>query len=283
MSFFEEVFILKLKLAQLQLPVAADKRKNLEALAAAMDALDAERPDIVAAGEMFVCPYETALFPRYAEPEEGETARFLSALAAEHRTYLSAGSVPERGEDGRVYNTAYVFDRDGRRIAKHRKMHLFDIDVRGGQTFRESETLAPGDRVTVFDTEFGRVGLCICFDIRFPELARLMADEGARLVLVPAAFNATTGPAHWELNFRSRALDNQCFYAGTSPALDPDASYHAWGHSLVVSPWGDVLAELDEGPGRLVTELDLDRTDDIRAQLPLLSARRRDIYELRRK
>ncbi len=274
---------MKLKLAQLQLPVSADKDRNLGALAGAMARLDPEAPDLVAVGEMFICPYETGLFPLYAEPEDGETRRFLSRLAAEHHVWLSAGSVPEIDDTGRVYNTAYVFDRDGRLAAKHRKMHLFDIDVRGGQSFRESETLTAGDHVTVFDTEFGKIGLCVCFDIRFPELARLMADAGARLILVPAAFNTTTGPAHWELNFRSRALDNQCFYAGTSVAQDLSASYHAWGHSLAVSPWGNVLGQLDEKPGCLVTELDLDDADDIRAQLPLLSARRHDLYELRRK
>lgn len=272
-----------LKLAQLQLPVSADKNRNLDALAGAMARLDADAPDFVAVGEMFICPYETGSFPLYAEPEGGETWRFLSRLAAAHHVWLSAGSVPEVDETGRVYNTAYVFDRDGRQAAKHRKMHLFDIDVRGGQSFRESETLTAGDHVTVFETEFGKIGLCICFDIRFPELARLMADAGARLVLVPAAFNTTTGPAHWELNFRSRALDNQCFYAGTSVAQDLNAAYHAWGHSLVVSPWGDILGRLDEKPGCLLTELDLDHADDIRAQLPLLSARRHDLYELCRK
>lgn len=272
-----------LKLAQLQLPVHPDKAQNLDALAAAMTELDAEAPDLVTVGEMFVCPYETAAFPLYAEAEGGETWQFLSRLAAEHHVYLSAGTIPERDETGRIFNTAYVFDRNGRMIAKHRKMHLFDVDIRDGQRFRESETLAAGDEVTVFDTEFGKIGLCVCFDIRFPELARLMADAGARLVLVPAAFNTTTGPAHWELTFRARALDNQCFYAGTSPAQNRQASYHAWGHSLVVSPWGEVLGELDEKAGHLLTELELDCVEDIRAQLPLLSARRSDLYELRPK
>ena len=165
-------------------------------------------------------------------------------------------------------------------IAKHRKMHLFDIDVKGGQTFRESATLTAGDTVTVFDTEFGKMGLCICFDIRFPELGRLMALKGAKVIFVPAAFNETTGPAHWELNFRSRALDNQCWYVGTSSALDPYANYHAWGHSILVSPWGAVIEQLDETPGQMVNAIDLELADDIRAQLPLLSARRTDVYTL---
>lgn len=272
---------MKLKIAQLQLPVSADKNENLYRLSAAMDDLSAERPDIVTVGEMFVCPYDTECFPRYAEPRGGETFGRLSALAAEHGVYLSAGSVPERDADGRIYNTAWVFGRDGSLLAEHRKMHLFDIDVKGGQTFKESATLTAGDNVTVFDTEFGPIGLCICFDIRFPELARLMVLKGAKLILVPAAFNTTTGPAHWELNFRSRALDDQCWYAGTSVALDEGASYHSWGHSILVSPWGDVAAELDEKPGVLLNEIDLKKADDIRSQLPLLSARRTDIYSLR--
>lgn len=268
----------KLRLTQLQLHVYEDKEENLRRLAAALDEAAADRPDMAALGEMFCCPYETARFPQYAEPEGGPTWQTLSRLAAAHRIYLSAGSVPERDGDGRVYNTAYVFDRQGRQIAKHRKMHLFDIDVKGGQRFRESETLSAGDAVTVFETEFGKMGLCVCFDIRFPELARLMALAGARLVLVPAAFNGTTGPAHWELTFRARALDDQCFYAGTSVALDETASYKSWGHSILTSPWGDVLGQLDAGPGRMTREIDLGYADEIRAQLPLLSARRTDVY-----
>ena len=124
--------------------------------------------------------------------------------------WLVGGSLPEL-EGDRVYNTSYVFDPEGRQVAKHRKMHLFDIDVAGGQSFRESATLSPGEQVTVFDTPWGRMGLCICFDLRFEELCRLMVLEGARVLLAPAAFNMTTGPAHWELLLRQRAVDNQCF------------------------------------------------------------------------
>lgn len=270
----------KLRLAQIQLKVCEDKEENLRRLEAALDSVMAGKPDMAAVGEMFCCPYETALFPQYAEPEGGPTWRALSRMAAERGIYLSAGSVPESDSAGRVYNTAYVFDRAGRQIAKHRKMHLFDVDIRGGQWFKESETLTAGDAVTVFDMEFGKMGLCICFDIRFPELGRLMALAGAKLILVPAAFNGTTGPAHWELNFRSRALDNQCFYAGTSDALTEGAGYQSWGHSILVSPWGDVLGQLGRGEGTMVHEIDLSYADDVRKQLPLLSARRGDIYRL---
>ena len=154
---------------------------------------------------MFNCPYQTDLFPAYAEPEGGTCWQALSQMAKDEQIYLAAGSIPEADEKGKVYNTAYVFDREGRQIAKHRKMHLFDINVTGGQYFKESDTLTAGDQVTVFDTEFGKIGLCICFDIRFPELSRLMAQEGARIILIPGAFNMTTGPAHWELSFRAES------------------------------------------------------------------------------
>lgn len=133
------------------------------------------------------------------------------------------------------------------------RSHLFDIDIKGGQKFKESDTLTPGDSYTVFDTEFGRAGLAICFDLRFPELFRMMALAGAECVFVPAAFNDTTGPLHWELLFRARAVDSQCFLFGTSDARDGNAAYRAYGHSIAVDPWGKVLGMLDEKPGILVT------------------------------
>ena len=267
-----------MRIAQIQSHVYIDKMKNLEQLEEWLEELAWQKPDLVMLGEMFCCPYETKLFPVYAEPEEGPVWRELSRLAKKHGIYLAAGSVPERDGEGRVYNTAYVFDRAGRQIGKHRKVHMFDIQVEGGQHFKESETLTPGDKCTVFDTEFGKVGLCICFDFRFPELARKMVLDGARLILVPAAFNMTTGPAHWELMFRGRAVDNQCFVAGTSCARDREAGDVAWGHTLLVSPWGDVIEEMDEREGVMVHDIDLSYADKVRAELPLLSARREEVY-----
>ena len=267
-----------MKVCQLQLPVYTDKMDNLRALEPWMERAAAAGADLVTLPEMFCCPYETPNFPRYAEPEGGEAWSACARLARQYGVYLSAGSMPELGDDGNVYNTAYVFDREGRQIACHRKMHLFDIAVDGGQYFKESDTLTAGKDVTVFETEFGKLGLCICYDIRFPELSRLMALEGAKAVLVPAAFNMTTGPAHWELTFRARALDNQVYFLGTAPARDLAASYHSWGHTIAVDPWGTVLMQMDEQPGMQTVELDLDRVDEVRRQLPLLAHRRTDIY-----
>ena len=269
-----------LRLYQAQMRVPADVEQALSSAADAVERAKELGADMAALPEMFCCPYETVNFPRYAEPEGGRVWSRCAELAAKHGLWFSAGSMPELGADGKVYNTAYVFDRTGRMAAKHRKMHLFDIDVQGGQRFMESETLSPGNAVTVFDTEFGPVGLCVCYDFRFPELGRLMALRGARLVLVPAAFNLTTGPAHWELMFRSQAMYNQVFAAGTASARDMAASYHSWGHTIVAGPWGGIAAQLDEAEGFLLTEIDLRQADAVREQLPLLRHRRTDVYTL---
>ena len=245
-------------------------------------AADLAEADLAVLPEMFCCPYENAKFPLYAEPEGGEMWQFCSETARRYQIYLSAGTMPEIDEHGHIYNTAYVFDRSGKQIAKHRKMHLFDIDVKGGQYFRESDTLTAGNEVTVFDTEFGKLGICICYDLRFPELSRLMVDEGARVILCPAAFNMTTGPMHWELLFRQRAVDQQVFTIGTSPARDLQASYHAYGHSIIVDPWGRVLMEMDETEQVRVTQIDLSEIDAVREQLPLLKHRRSDVYRLKK-
>ncbi len=269
-----------LRIAQLQLPVFASKEDTYTHVTAACEKAAAEGADLIALPEMFCCPYEVQNFPLYAEKEGGPTWQFASDLARRLGIYLSAGSMPEADEEGRVYNTAYVFDRKGKQIAKHRKMHLFDINVKGGQVFQESLTLTPGNEVTIFDTEFGRMGLCICYDFRFPELSRLMALEGAQIILVPAAFNMTTGPAHWELTFRSQALYNQVFTVGTAPARDLNASYHSWGHSIIVDPWGLVISQFDETECIRVTEIALEKVTQTRDQLPLLHHRRTDLYSL---
>lgn len=273
---------MKIKAAILQTKVFADKEKNIRQLEDILSSGRTEGADLVTLPEMFACPYETKNFPLYAEPEGGPTWQALSALAAEYGIYLSAGSIPESVKRGDVYNTAYVFGRDGRQIGKHRKAHMFDIQVSGGQCFRESDTLTPGDQIGCFDTEFCRVGLCVCYDFRFPETARLMAQDGAKVILVPAAFNMTTGPAHWELMFRQRAVESQCYVIGTAPARDPGSSYVSWGHSIVVDPWGTVMMQMEEKEDVRIVEIDLDYLEKVRRELPLLAHRRTDLYELRR-
>ena len=270
----------KIKIAAIQMPTVADKMENVRTVKAYLEKIKDENPDFVILPEMFCCPYQTENFPIYAEKEGGPVWQQLSGYAKQYGIYLIGGSMPEKDAEGNVYNTSYIFDREGKQIGKHRKVHLFDIDVKGGQTFKESDTLTAGDSDTVFDTEFGKMGVMLCFDIRFPELSRMMVNDGARIVFVPAEFNMTTGPAHWELSFRTRALDNQIYMVGCAPARDVSAGYISWGHSIVTDPWGRVTGMLDENEGILLAELDMDYEEQVREELPLLKSRRKDIYQL---
>ena len=260
---------MKMRAASLQMNVITDRAQCLEYLEHCMTLPEVRGADLLTLPEMFCSPYQTSAFPEYAEPEGGEMWQALSAFAKKHGIWLSAGSVPERTDDGRIFNTAYVFDRDGRQAAKHRKIHLFDIDVTGGQYFRESDTLSAGNAVTTFETEFCTVGLCICFDIRFPELFREMVRRGAKVILVPAAFNMTTGPAHWEILNRARAVDYQVYMVSTSTARDCGSSYVSYGNSMMTDPWGTVLTRLGAEEGVHAAELDMDMVARIRRELPV--------------
>ena len=266
-----------LTVAQVQMRVTRDKAENIAAACRLIRRAAEQGAEFVMLPEMFCCPYENSAFRPYGEEQDGPAQRALSALAAALGIWIVGGSIPEL-EENRVYNTSFVYDSAGRQVARHRKMHLFDISVEGGQTFRESDTLSPGGEITVFDTPWGMMGLCICFDLRFEELARLMALRGARVIFVPAAFNMTTGPAHWELLFRQRAVDNQLFTVGTSPARSESETYVAWGHSIVCDPWGSVLHQCGAEEEISITSLDLHRVESVRRQLPILRARREDIY-----
>ncbi len=233
---------------------------------------------VIALPEMWNCPYANEYFKPYGEPEDGPTVQFLSDLAKEQDIYLIGGSISELDGD-KVYNTSYSFDREGQLIGKHRKAHLFDINVKNGIRFMESDTLSPGDKATVIDTEYGKIGVAICYDVRFPELSRKMALEGAKLIVLPAAFNMTTGPAHWDLTMRARALDNQVYFAAVSPARDLKGVYRAYGSSCIATPWGEFLVKTDEKEGIVYGDIDLDYVESIREQLPLLKHRRPEIYQ----
>ena len=267
----------KVRIAVLQMNVARDKSENLRHARELLLQLAGEGVDMAVLPEMFCCPYSNACFRDYGEEAGGEAWQMLSRTAKELGIWLVGGSMPEL-EGEKVYNTSFVFDRSGRQIARHRKLHLFDIQVEGGQHFRESDTLTAGDEITVFDTEFGRIGLCICFDLRFQELAKVMGDRGAELIVVPAAFNMTTGPAHWELLLRQRAVDNQLFTLGAASARDENAEYVSYANSLLADPWGNVLRRAGEREEVLIADIDLSECEKIRAQLPIRSARRNELY-----
>ena len=273
----------KIKLALCQMNVIDDKKSNIEKASSMIaDGID-NNADFIILPEMFNCPYSNDKFIEYAEEEKDSyTLNKISKLAEANNVYILAGSIPER-ENDKIFNTSYLFDKKGNIIAKHRKMHLFDIDVKDKITFKESDVLTAGDKFALAETEFGKIGIGICYDVRFVELARIMVENGAMILFYPGAFNMTTGPAHWELLFRARALDNQVFCVGVAPALNTDASYHSYGHSIVTNPWGEVISQADEKEGLIICEIDLSEIKKIREEIPLLKNKRNDLYEVIRK
>ncbi len=208
------------------------------------------------------------------EPVDGPYAAGFADAAREHRMWVAAGSFHETGPGGRTYNTALVFDRGGALAATYRKIHLYDVDIPGRVSFHESRSIAPGDTPVVVDVEGVRVGLSICYDLRFPELYRRLADDGAQLLLVPAAFMLHTGRDHWEVLLRARAIENQCYVAAAAQIGDHDPGRTCYGRSMVIDPWGLVLAQAPDQTGVTVADLDLERLARIRAELPSLAHRR---------
>lgn len=266
-----------MKFALIQMHTTKDKQENLRIATDFIRRAAQAGARVAILPEMFCCPYSNNAFPVFAEERGGLVYTTMATAARENHITLVAGSMPERCRDA-LYNTSFVFDENGQEIACHRKIHLFDAYIDGGQHFRESATLSPGSSRTLFTVDGIAMGLCICFDIRFPELFRAMALDGAQAVIVPAAFNMTTGPLHWDLTFRMRAVDNQLFTLGVAPARDPARSYVSYAHSTVCSPWGQQIARAGTDETMLLVDVDFDQIPEVRRQLPLLSARRPDAY-----
>lgn len=268
------------KLAICQIKVTADKEANIKKAGAMVKEATATGAKVITLPEMFNCPYENKYFPEFAENySDGVTVQALREMARNNQIYLVGGSIPEK-EGTNIFNTSFVFDPKGALVGRHRKMHLFDVELSSGLSFKESATLGAGQEVTVVDTNFGKIGIAICYDMRFPELMRLMALAGAELIIIPGAFNMTTGPAHWEMTLKMRAVDNQVYVAGASPARDASAGYVAYGHSLVADPWGEVVSIAGVDEEIIYATIDPERVKKIRNELPLLKHRRTDLYEM---
>ena len=278
-----------INIALCQMNVVDNKEKNIEKVIQMIKESKKQGADLAVLPEMFNCPYENEKFIEYAEElDESETLNEIAEIAKEENIHVLAGSIPEleidnENESKSIYNTATLFDNKGKLLGKHRKMHLFDIDVKGKIYFKESDTLSAGNEFTVIETELATLGIGICYDIRFVELSRIMTLNGAQILVFPGAFNLTTGPAHWEILFRSRALDNQVYTIGVAPALDKDASYNSFGHSIAINPWGEIIEELDYEEDLKLVQIDLDEINRIREEIPILKNRRTDLYEIKEK
>lgn len=276
------------KLALIQLASGADKSANLSRARSKVLEATSKGANIVVLPECFNSPYGTKYFPKYAETllpspptkEQSPSYHALSEMAKEAKAYLIGGSIPEYWEETKkYYNTSLTFGPDGKLLTTHRKVHLFDIDIPGKITFRESEVLSPGNKVTIVDfPEYGKVGIAICYDIRFPELAMIAARKDAFLLLYPGAFNLTTGKLHWELQARARAVDNQVYVGLCSPARDMEADYNAWGHSMLVDPMAEVVASTDEKESIVYADLESGKIEETRKGIPIYTQRRFDVY-----
>lgn len=196
--------------------------------------------------------------------------QLLAGWAKQYNVWLVAGAVPQPSADGRLYSASLVFDSAGGLVAQYNKIHLFDAEVSDSQgRYQESKHFAPGKEVVIIDSPVGRLGLSICFDVRFPQLYQSLRAQGAEIIAVPAAFTYLTGQAHWQVLLRARAIETQCYILAANQCGWHDDKRQTWGHSQIINPWGKVLAELEDQPGIISSHIDLDMLKDIRQKMPL--------------
>ncbi len=268
-----------LRVACVQLNAGPEKAANLEKAEKLVARAASTGADVVVLPEKWNAIGGPDVFRENAEPiGDGETFRALSSWARQHGVSLVGGSVTElrEGRD-KLSNTCPVYDPQGELVGLYRKIHMFDVEV-GGQVYRESETEEPGDEPVVCDAEGWRVGLTVCYDVRFPELYRIEALDGAELITVPAAFTLFTGKDHWELLVRARAVENQLYVAAANQWGQTAPGKASYGRSMIVDPWGVVLAVAPDEDTVISAEIDRARLQRIRAQLPSLANRQPQAY-----
>lgn len=207
---------------------------------------------------------------------DGPLQDFLAQAAKRYGIWLVGGTIPLQAKDAsKVRATCLVHDDRGERVARYDKMHLFDVQlVETGERYAESESIEPGDQVVVIDSPFGRLGLSVCYDLRFPELFRSMLDQGMEVLVMPSAFTAITGKAHWEILVRARAIENLCYIVAAAQGGYHLSGRETYGHSMIVDPWGRILAEVANGTGSVVHRLDRDYQKSVRRSFPTLDHRR---------
>ena len=276
-----------MRISLIQMSPGHDKRENLaQACSLIVNAIEADRPDLVVLPEMWSClggarqakfTAAEALPKQDHTGEAGEAYTVLQGIAREFGIHVHGGSIGERSGD-RLSNTTLVFGPDGRELARYRKIHLFDIMTPSGAGYRESDTYAPGDVVVTAELGSVTAGLAICYDVRFAELFLQLRQRGSQLILLPAAFTAETGEAHWETLLRARAIETQCWLAAAATCgqhVDGGgAGRTTYGHSMLVDPWGTVVARASNGPGWVSGTMDVSYTEKVRSGIPVLEHRR---------
>ncbi|KRY86105.1 Omega-amidase NIT2 [Trichinella pseudospiralis] len=266
------------RLALIQHLVSADKNDNLLRIGEKIAEAARAGAKMVLLPECFNSPFGHEYFPKYAEfLQDGPTVKQLSNFAKQNDVYIIGGSMPELLNGG-FYNSCPLINSDGKLAGAYHKMHLFDVDLPNVLQFKESDIISPGNHPVVFTTEFCKIGIGICYDVRFSELAYLYEEEDCKLLVYPSAFSKATGRLHWELLARSRAAENQCYVAMCSPARDETCAFPAWGYSIVTNPLGEIECMAKESEEIVYADINLKKVDDVRKAMPLMKHRRHDVY-----
>ena len=267
-----------MRVALVQMNSRDDKAANLERGEALVAQAATWGPDLVLLPELWTYLGPRTRHAEVAEPVPGETSELLGRLAARYGVWIVGGSYLERVEGAeRLHNTCVVLGPDGDLVARYRKVHLFDVEV-DGKRYQESATIAPGDEAVVTKLGGGVVGLSVCYDLRFPELYRRLAAHGARVLTVPAAFTMETGKDHWEVLLRARAIENQAYVLAAAQCGSHPPANTSYGNSMVVDPWGTVVARAGYREGVVVADVDLGVVERVRQSLPALAHRREDLF-----
>jgi nitrilase len=268
-----------MKVSLVQMNSINDKAANLAAARDLIErAVTEEKPDWICLPEVFdfMGGSRRDKFEAAEAIPGGPAYSMCQELAAKHHVFIHAGSILEKGDgadgDGRIHNTTVVFDRDGKEIARYRKIHMFDITTPDGVSYRESNAFAPGNSVATYECDGITVGCAICYDLRFPDLFQALAEKGAEMIALPSAFTMQTGKDHWEVLCRARAIETETYFlaaAQTGPHIAGNEVRQTYGHSMVIDPWGHVVAKASDGVGTVTTRIDPQRVAKVRAQIPV--------------
>jgi deaminated glutathione amidase len=274
---------MRLRVAAVQLNSADDKAANIAAAAAGISRAAELGARLVVLPELWTYLGPSEGNRKNADPIPGPVSELLATLAQRHAIVLHGGSILElpsgSSSDSRPYNTALLFGPDGRLLTTYRKLHLFDATPdENAAPYRESETIARGDAIVTVEVEGLKLGLATCYDLRFPELFRALALRGAEILPLPAAFTLETGRDHWEPLIRARAIENGCYVVAAGQVGSFPPRRMTYGRSMIVDPWGTILAQAPDEPTVVIAEIDLDRIADVRRRIPSLANRRADVY-----
>lgn len=270
----------KFNVALIQLDTQNNKKENLDTIGKYIDIAAEKGAKIVSLPEVMNIVGENISEGGNAEEIPGYSTEFLMNKAKEHDIYIHGGSMAEIiPGDEKFYNTTVMIDNKGEIIAKYSKLHTFDVTLPDGTVTAESDRIKPGSDIVNIDTEYGNLGFTICYDIRFPELFRLLSLNGAEIIFTPASFTVPTGKDHWEPILRTRAIENGCYIIAAGQ-IGKKTKFTAFGNSMVIDPWGTVIAKSKDEPGVTIAEIDLDYLEKIRSKIPSLKNRRSDIYDV---